>query len=69
MADNELVYVPQQEVSVWYKSQPFWIGVGSSLLASFIFWYLLRDMLSDDSQDGEEPYEAMKAMKGDDDAV
>lgn len=51
--ENELVYVPQQAVEPWYKHSNFWMGVGSSLLATMIFWYLLRDMQSDASQDGE----------------
>ena len=61
--ENELVYVPQQAVEPWYKTNVFWMGVGSSLLATMIFWYLLHDMESDASQDGVEPYDAMKGTR------
>lgn len=67
MAENELVYVPQQPVEPWYTTNIFWIGFGSSLFATIVFWYLLHDMPSDASQEGVEPYDAMK--KGDENAL
>lgn len=70
MADNEITFVPYHATEPWYTNQTFWFGVGSSLIASIIFWYLLHDLQSDASQEGVEPYEAMKKKKkGADDAL
>ena len=57
--ENEIVMVAS---TPWYRNENFWMGVSSSLIASVIFWYILKDWVvdpyepnqPDEPEEGEE---------------